>query len=93
MNWGSNPYARTIWRRGGTADTADLKSAALYGREGSSPSGATNLVLVMKTAKTTERNPFAVPAKKRRAGKMRPKKDKRKSGKNKQTELLKEADK
>jgi len=40
----------------------------------------------------TERNPFTIPAKKRKAGKMRPKKDKRSNGKNKQAELLKEAE-
>ena len=40
----------------------------------------------------TERNPYTIPAKKRKAGKMRSKKNRRKSGKNKQTELLKEAE-
>jgi hypothetical protein len=29
------------WRRGGMADTTDLKSVALYGRAGSSPAVAT----------------------------------------------------
>jgi hypothetical protein len=38
------------------------------------------------------RNPFAITAKKRKAGKHRSKKDKRKNGKNKQAELLKEND-
>lgn len=38
------------------------------------------------------RNPFAVHAKKRKSGEMRPKKNKRQSGKNKQREILKEVD-
>jgi hypothetical protein len=45
----------------------------------------------MKKPKKT-RNAFAIPAKKRKAGKLRSKKDKRKNGKNKQKELLKEAE-
>jgi len=38
------------------------------------------------------RNPHAVPAKSRKAGKMKPRQDKRKNGKNKQRELIKELD-
>jgi hypothetical protein len=44
----------------------------------------------MKTKKSSVRNPFAVHAKKRKGGKMRSKKDARKSGKNKQREILSE---
>lgn len=44
----------------------------------------------MKQPKKTTRNPYAVAAKKRKAGVVRPKKDKRKNGKNEQQELLKE---
>lgn len=46
----------------------------------------------MKKKKDAVRNPYTIPAKSRKAGKMRPKKDKRKTGKNKQREILKEAD-
>jgi hypothetical protein len=42
----------------------------------------------MKKPKKTIRNPYSILAKKRRGGKMKSKKDKRKS--NKQQELLKE---
>ena len=45
---------------------------------------------VMKTKKSSARNPFAVHAKKRKGGEMRPKKDKRQTGKNKQREILAE---
>jgi hypothetical protein len=44
----------------------------------------------MKTKKSAPRNPFAVHAKRRKAGVIRPKKDKRQSGKNKQREILAE---
>ena len=40
--------------------------------------------------KTTPRNPYAILAKKRKAGEIRPKKEKRKNGKNKQREFLSE---
>lgn len=43
-----------------------------------------------KKKKQKERNPFAIPAKARKAGKMRSKKEKRQNGKNKQQEYLKE---
>lgn len=42
----------------------------------------------MTKPKKTIRNPYAISAKKRRGGKMKPKKDKRKS--NKEQDLLKE---
>lgn len=45
----------------------------------------------MKNAEKN-RNAFAIPAKARKSGEMRSKKDKRKSGKNKQVEILKEAE-
>jgi hypothetical protein len=44
----------------------------------------------MKKPKKKIRNPFAVHAKKRKSGKRRPKKDARKSGKNKQREIMAE---
>jgi hypothetical protein len=46
----------------------------------------------MKTKKKPIRNPFVVAAKSRKGGAMRSKKDKRKSGKNKRREILKEAE-
>ncbi len=46
----------------------------------------------MKMTKSKPRNPYAVPAKKRKAGKMKSKEAKRQNGKNKQTEILKEAE-
>jgi hypothetical protein len=46
----------------------------------------------MKTETSLPRNHFAPLAKKRKAGKICSKKDKRKNGKNKQRELLKEAE-
>ena len=46
----------------------------------------------MKQPKKITRNPYAIAAKKRKAGVVIPKKDKRKNGKNKQQELLKEND-
>ena len=73
------------------ADTVDLRSTALMGMGVRVPPGLPDLV-IMKTAKTTERNPYALPAKHRKAGKMRPKKSKRSTGKNKQREILKEAE-
>jgi len=39
---------------------------------------------------STTRNPYAILAKKRKAGEIRPKKEKRKNGKNKQKEYLSE---
>jgi hypothetical protein len=45
----------------------------------------------MKTDKKI-RNPYVIPAKSRKAGKHKDKKSRRKNGKNKQTELLKEAE-
>jgi hypothetical protein len=47
--------------------------------------------MIMPSSKKI-RNPFAALAKKRRAGKHRPKKGKRNSGKNEQREILKDAD-
>jgi hypothetical protein len=44
----------------------------------------------MKKKTTSTRNGFAIVAKKRKAGVIRSKKDKRKNGKNKQTEYLSE---
>ena len=47
----------------------------------------------MKKKKTkTNRNAFVISAKSRKAGKIKPRKDKRKNGKNEQQELLKEAE-
>jgi len=46
----------------------------------------------VKKPKKIRRNPHAISAKKRRAGKMRSKKDKRSNNKNEQLELLKEAE-
>ena len=43
------------------------------------------------SAKTT-RNPYAILAAKRKAGAIRPRKEKRKNGKNKQREYLRDAD-
>lgn len=43
-----------------------------------------------KKKTNTTRNVFAIPAKKRKAGEIRSKKDKRKNGKNKQQEYLSE---
>jgi hypothetical protein len=45
-----------------------------------------------KPNKTKPRNPYAPAAKKRRAGKHKPKSAKRSNGKNEQQELLKEID-
>jgi hypothetical protein len=44
----------------------------------------------MKKKTTSTRNAFAIPAKKRKAGEIRSKKDKRKNGKNKQSLYLEE---
>lgn len=44
----------------------------------------------MKKQKKTNRNAYAIPAKARKSGVMRKKKDKRKNGKNKQHEYLSE---
>lgn len=44
-----------------------------------------------KKKTNTTRNSFAIPAKKRKAGEIRSKKDKRKNGKNKQQEYLSES--
>jgi hypothetical protein len=46
--------------------------------------------MAMKKPKKTLRNPYTIPAMKRKSGKMRPKKDKRLNGKNEHQELLKE---
>jgi hypothetical protein len=46
----------------------------------------------MKKKTTSSRNEFAIPAKKRKAGEIRSRKKKRKNGKNKQQEYLKEAE-
>jgi hypothetical protein len=46
----------------------------------------------VKKPKKKIRNPFAINAKKRKAGKIRSKKEKRQNGKNEQQELLKETD-
>lgn len=45
-----------------------------------------------KGSAKTIRNPYATLAKSRKAGEIRPRKDKRKNGKNKQREYLSEAD-
>lgn len=55
---------------------------------GSTPTTATKIVMKKKTNPT--RNGFAIAAKKRKAGEIRSKKNKRKNGKNKQTEYLSE---
>lgn len=46
----------------------------------------------MKTQSEKQRNPFAQEAAKRKGGPMRSKKDKRKNGKNKLQEILKEVE-
>lgn len=48
--------------------------------------------MASKSKEPSNRNPYALHAKKRRAGKMRSKKDKRKSGKNEEREVLKEVE-
>lgn len=58
---------------------------------GSIPTTATNYS-VMKKKTTSTRNEFAVPAMNRKAGKIRSRKEKRKNGKNKQQEYLKEVE-
>ena len=45
-----------------------------------------------KGSSKTVRNPYAILAGKRKAGAIRPRKEKRKNGKNKQREFLSEAD-
>jgi hypothetical protein len=45
----------------------------------------------MKKKTNSTRNSFAIPAKKRKAGEIRSKKDKRKNGKNKQALYLEDA--
>jgi hypothetical protein len=68
------------------AQQTDLKSAPL--RVQVPP----RLPLTMKTVSSDKiRNPYAPLAKKRKSGKIRSKKDKRRNGKNKQQEFLKEA--
>lgn len=63
-----------------------LKICRPEGLGGSSPSAATKIVMKKKT--TSPRNGFAISAKKRKAGEIRSKKDKRKNGKNKQEMFL-----
>jgi len=46
----------------------------------------------MKKKTQSPRNGFAIPAKKRKAGEIRSKKEKRQNGKNKQQEYLKETE-
>lgn len=78
------------WRNG---RRRALKKPRSYEHEGSTPSDATNFIISFTTMKKKQkqRNPFLVLAKKRNnSGPMSNKKDKRKSGKNKQAELLKE---
>lgn len=65
-----------------------LKICRPYGLGGSSPSAATK---IMKKKTNSTRNGFAIPAKKRKAGEIRSKKDKRKNGKNKQSLYLGES--
>lgn len=71
------------------AYTAYLKFAA---RKGLGVRVPLRLPSVMKKKTTSSRNGFAIPAKSRKAGKIRSKKDKRKNGKNKQAEYLKEVE-
>jgi hypothetical protein len=47
----------------------------------------------MTQKKKRNRNPYIIPAKKRRAGKMRSRNQKRSNNKNQQLEFLKEAEK
>ena len=69
------------------ADTGDLKSPAFKSVGVRVPLG----LPVMKKPKKKYRNPLAIVAKTRSSsGPMRKKKDKRKNGKNKQQEFLKE---
>ena len=83
----SSPVSITKCYHGGTADTVDLKSTVLKDMGVRVPL----VVPAMKKPKTVEiRNPFALPAKARKSGKMRPKDEKRQNGKNKQREYLAE---
>jgi hypothetical protein len=73
------------WAYGGTVYAERLKCLEL------SSWGFESLYayqIVMKKKTTTSRNGFAIPAKKRKAGEIRSKKDKRKNGKNKQEMFL-----
>jgi len=70
------------------AYTAYLKFAARKGLGVRVPLRLPELVMKKKISST--RNGFAIPAKKRKAGEIRSKKDKRKNGKNKQVEYLSE---
>lgn len=74
------------WQRGGMAYAGVLKTPALTGLWVRVPPLLPKQV-DMKTPKKN-RNAYAVPAKARKAGEMRPKKDKRKNGKNKQVQYL-----
>jgi hypothetical protein len=73
------------WRNG---IRRGLKNLGGNSHVGSSPTAATKQV-AMKTPKKN-RNAYTIPAKSRKAGVMRPKKDKRKNGKNKQVQYLEE---
>ncbi len=78
-----------LWSYGGMADTAYLKFA---GRKLMGVRVPLRLP-AMKNETTSPRNLIVVAMNKRhKSGEMRPKKDKRQSGKNRQRELLKEVD-
>ena len=70
-----------MWPYGGMAYAVDLKSTVLKDVGVRVP---LRLPSVMKKKTTSTRNGFAISAKKRKAGEIRSKKDKRKNGKNKQ---------
>jgi hypothetical protein len=82
---GSSPTSRTKWPCGGMVYAVDLKSTV---RKDVGVRVPSRLQSVMKKKTSTTRNGFAVPAKKRKAGEIRSKKDKRKNGKNKQSLYL-----
>lgn len=77
------------WPHGGMAYTAYLKFAARKGLGVRVPLRLPEFVMKKKTSSI--RNGFAISAKKRKAGEIRSKKDKRKNGKNKQHEYLSES--
>ncbi len=78
-------HPQPAWSHGGTADTERLRRSARKGVGVRVP-----LRLPMKKPSSKPRNPAALPAKNRKGGPMRNKKDKRLNGKNKQQKYLDE---
>ncbi len=82
-----------MWPYGGMAYAVDLKSTVLTDVGVRVPlrlPRIDNCIVMKKNA--SSRNAYALLAKKRKAGKIRPKSEKRQNGKNKQREFLKEVD-